>query len=1228
MKQKKLLKRAKAKTQEKNKSLHFRGFFGSALLLLIILSIPAKITAKGEAVVYLDPKYKPNPLSADIQLTWDCLDNNNCPQLENPEAVPVLFVHGHQLPPIIDLDPRDDRVFEYTVDLENYQSNWQNPIKIDSSIELPSFKDALKEFNRRNPNSTQIEPYYIALIQGVNRTIENDADEIKEAVELILKRHDPNYVENSPSSTTKKVAIIAVSKGTISTRLYLKFLMPKENGIYPISEFIAIAPPNHGTWAYTEFIESGFCGKNNIAFKQLNNGYNENCERFDGDVNCQESPVCNFIERLNGHPLRNTWNGQSVSFFSPADKNLCENGDQKEPFLYPQEAPCSRGNGEPVEKGILYVTLYSKGNKDSIGGHTLSDDCMGRVLARNLAPDAVNLQVPGISGDEDNYPAIPGTLKYHIKCFWEANEEVKSKIAVHANTPHMPEVICKALYTVIYHEAPPDELPFNRTGNNWYDVPLIPDRVTSPATRVVLLFDTSGSMSWTHNGNRQAPPYEQRLDLVKNAVDPFLIMLFDFNESIAQTGMAIFPYQPLAGCKGQLITPLTTVKTNRKDDARRTVRCLRAMGATPLLAGIDRAIEMFGNQQNQGNEEKRAIILLSDGYHNCPQRVDPSDNPVKDIIGSLIARGIKVYAIGFGTETEIDHDLLGRIATDTYGEFKSVTKPGNAANAISSAYKDHLIKALDLQAGADPMGVITGGATITKEVKINTLDRKICFFLSWATPRQGRLELALKASDEIDVPTDGRGVSVNQGDTYRIITVDKSFLEQPGKVGTNPWTIEIKPSGLGAGESENYQYSVIMQSDLEMKTSFDKTSYRTGDIITITAKIKTAGQRVKGLKNVKVTVTRPGDGIGNWYAANKITTRQLDSIPVKIGDENISPAHRKAIYLTDKLEISLPPRTDPNTFYMNDDGKDGDAKANDGIYTIQYGDAIKEGTYSFYIQAAGNDDSADSFEREEMVQKYITVNADPEYSPIDVKIIKTSRSKDFFDYNYDYNVIVIPKDRFGNFMRPGRTVSARIVSKQIGRDPIKLIDNLDGTYSSETSTLSQDEIDEGARLVIEFGGKTFTTIERLPGAGRWSFSMHAGAAAPTGNLNYNYNRGLSLGLNLDYRPSRRFSLVGLLGHNRFKSVSPLIDDIYWWNISLNLKYKFRLRIIPLYMNAGPGLYIPGTGSLKPGINAGLGIDFPLAPRLTLELGTDYHRIFTTGIGTEFFVVHAGMILRL
>src|SRR5712692_7340909 len=119
------------------------------------------------------------------------------------QPLPVLFVHGHK--------PDTDTSTE-----PHYRVTWQTALG-----SLPSFGQSLTHAQNAGLG---IEAHYISFTDH-NRSIADDAREIGEAVQLILQRHDAAYVPGDPQHPTNvQVVLIGYSKGTLSSRLYLKSL--------------------------------------------------------------------------------------------------------------------------------------------------------------------------------------------------------------------------------------------------------------------------------------------------------------------------------------------------------------------------------------------------------------------------------------------------------------------------------------------------------------------------------------------------------------------------------------------------------------------------------------------------------------------------------------------------------------------------------------------------------------------------------------------------------------------------------------------------------------------------------------------------------------------------------------------------------------------------------------------------------------------------------------------
>lgn len=899
-------------------------------------------------------------------------------------------------------------------------------------------------------------------------------------------------------------------------------------------------------------------------------------------------------------------------------------------------APCNM-LGELVNGGGCGLVNWSTHGSSTSASHLIaSSDC-------SSLPDstpAFTFQGSCLNG----YPENSSNLGYSLlkngaiatvsasrvswnSCFnppWDPNPDSGTNANL---TYHYSEKIMKdssaghALY-ITKANVIPDSSWMNKMDYNIYGDPAV--SLLRLYGGVVLLFDTSGSMSWRHDGTWGVPIDEQRLTLAKRAAYPFMELLYDHTNKRINFGIADFPPQPWSstvGCNGQVITPMTLVTESSKNNAvTTTIPGLTADGNTPLLAGIDTARTMFGTEDN------RAIILLSDGYHNCPNTVSVTDSEVTSRVSQLNADSVKVYTIGFGRPTDIDHPLLEKFANDSGGQFYDVTTPGfdpatwDPATELQATYKAILVDTLGLQTAVDPTGVIKAGKKVVREVKVNKHDWKISVYLSWVTAHRRRLGLTVKTSDGMNISPGATGVQFHQGSTYNILTVNLAYLQLPGKVGNTPWKIEINPIGLKPGEQENYQYSVIVNSGLKMKTAFDKKSYGTGDPITITAKITDLGHPVTGLTDVYVKIIRPEDGGGNWYSINKVSEAELKKIPEKFGHEKLSPLHRKAIFLTDFRKVSFPKWMDPSTIRLYDDGTHGDISAGDAIYTNRFTDTVKEGTYSFYFRASGATAEGNVFDRDYMVQKYISVNVDS--NNILVEVIGPRLIENLAQYY----IVITPKDALGNYLGPRYSGFIKMKAN-VGEFGSSLKDNLDGTYVRIFQVSKAVNLSD-VNVIVEVKGETLSfNLGDILLKKKYSLSFHAGKTFPTGNFGSDYNSSYMFGLNVDYHFTSQFSLVGLLGYNHFKASSTLWDDTHWWNLSTNLKYELTTHPLRPYVNVGPGLYKPKGGSIKPGLNVGLGMDYSLNPYWILELGGDYHHVFTRGSSTRFFVTHVGLIYR-
>ena len=156
--------------------------------------------------------------------------------------------------------------------------------------------------------------------------------------------------------------------------------------------------------------------------------------------------------------------------------------------------------------------------------------------------------------------------------------------------------------------------------------------------------------------------------------------------------------------------------------------------------------------------------------------------------------------------------------------------------------------------------------------------------------------------------------------------------------------------------------------------------------------------------------------------------------------------------------------------------------------------------------------------------------------------------------------------------------------------------------------------------------RNITVLPPPPTRPRFSTSIHSGVAIPTGSFADDFGRGWNVLVDGEYHITPQLSLAAFVGYNRFDSKVAGVDDTYWFNGSLNLRFSQPISMYwSGYIGFGPGVYIPEVGDRELGGNAGLGCDFNRFFPFVFELGADYHWIFDPDI--QFVHVHAGVLRR-
>lgn len=729
--------------------------------------------------------YAQQSTPCDLTLVRACVhlrdDSQLLPTTPAPlRRLPVLFVHGHNS------DNAQDADF-------NYRKNWQDPSRL-------SFKPTLE----LNANAgLDVEDYYIRF-EDQGHSISEDATDISDAIDLILHRHDPGYAyPHVPGQTSHvKVVIIAYSKGTLSSRLYLKSLgttiagmPPARPGFNPVSEFIALAPPNHGIATALGTTCAG---------QQMMNGRSAlSCRAF-------------------GEPL--TSSPQPCGSFPAGGLNFITD------LNTPDEAPGSRaatdnsGAPTPPSRGTLYVTIFADAsNPDFVGGENDPGTCQSRPMASNRSSNAVNIPV-----------AITG-----------ANE-----VEVHRNTPHTALVICKALFAAVHHRSPRTE-----------DCSLAPDAVNPPIiplpprAAAMLSLDFSGSMSISTG------PNATRASALKEAVRLFIELWSVVSVPSDRIGVNYFStnVRPFPASGDPLLPLFIGGPAIIADLDNQSPGGMTAMGN-----GLQQAIQVLTDSASDA--QVRRVILFTDGIQNVNPIaqivndqltfVNETGRPNSNVSPTAPtfldpSLGIAVDTIGIGAgETFVGR--LEEIADKTNGHTKTTTD----IDLLRQFFVEELIDALK---GFSPQLVAyRRGAVAAKgsaeAFAIEDGVRKLVLKTSWK--RGDSLDFSV-VKDGVDVTSSGRFIN---GDFYKIFVVD---LPAKGPItARGNWQMQIKGNAGTAYEAA----AIVDGSPIAYDSNFSLKRPRAGEPLELVVRLTAGGQPISETAKVFVTLMSPTFTAGDVIA--------------------------------------------------------------------------------------------------------------------------------------------------------------------------------------------------------------------------------------------------------------------------------------------------------------------------------------------------------------------------
>jgi von Willebrand factor type A domain len=727
------------------------------------------------------------PRAEAFQLFW--IDDNgahhevtgaagSCPL--QPKSHPVLFVHGHPL-------------FGQSGSGPNYQRNWIDGSSFHAALAIPENA------------GLDIEDYYIEFLDS-GRSILEDANRVGDAIALVQNCQDP------ANATSVRIAVVGYSKGTISTRVYLRSramagqgqdlgseypgdvaLTPHSPNFNPVSEFIALASPNHGLRLFST----------SLPIQQLGNGV--------GAVICtpySDSRAADFLSKLNGLTPSNDWSGA-------------------------HETPANRANGAPVTDGTLFVSIYD--DDDPVGG-TLPDsaDCATpkRKQAFNRGANAQNIQLN--VGDSSN---------------------------AHQNTVKDFEVICRALYTLVHHRAPP-AVSTSLCDSAPSGAPIIPD-----GTAVVLALDHSGSM-----GIPACPGCATKQEVLRQAAEMFVATwqaLAAPHDRIGATYFRTGIDQFAAAGSGDTTVPLLPDVSALLADLQS--EATNSSGLTAMGGALQTSIEVL-----QGTDPplrrvgpNRHVILFTDGLQNVNPKIQDDANQQLILANApgFVDAGIPVTLTGPISGQNVTVDTIGigvSPASQALLEDLSVETGGVSRFSVDTAVLNQFftMTLVDTLRDSSPQLIAYRSGTLAGDEQaevftVNAGVKQIVLRLSWT----GGAALDFRVEkDGTDLTADGKWTA---GGFYRIFALDLPANVTGGPLDpAGAWRMVIR----GRPGTTYEAAAIVDEPQLDYRATVGPGDHVVGTPLVLEVSLSLQGRPVDGA-DVTATVLRPADSIGNLLVA-------------------------------------------------------------------------------------------------------------------------------------------------------------------------------------------------------------------------------------------------------------------------------------------------------------------------------------------------------------------------
>lgn len=414
-----------------------------------------------------------------------------------------------------------------------------------------------------------------------------------------------------------------------------------------------------------------------------------------------------------------------------------------------------------------------------------------------------------------------------------------------------------------------------------------------PHSDIVLVMDRSGSMSLP-----SGTPGISKMQALQSAANE-LIDLLDLGGGhrlgLVQFQEDIVPFVPAFD-----LQPLAETNVGQ---AQAGVNSMTTGGWTNIISGVNAAAGQLGAASPPFPQQ--TIVLFSDGKHNRPV-----GSNLASISGTVQAGNFRFHSIGFGTD--VDDAILSDVAGANQGIH--VNEKDLSPLQLTKYFLTVGALAHDMSILLDPTYQLGSGESAKVTVNLSREDQSVTFAVNWTGQQAGDVQVSLSGTNpKCPIPlVDRGGLRTRAGARYRLIRIQLPFRCGGVAMHEGAWTITARVGAVADKGRETVDVMVLADSRLRLDAGMH--SPQDAKHLLLTASLLYDG--------------RPASKVGPPVVEAYVRMPRAPS-----NDSTKEDAVRKGAAFARPPVPSSEPRLVKVRLF--DDGKNGDAKARDGVFTAR-----------------------------------------------------------------------------------------------------------------------------------------------------------------------------------------------------------------------------------------------------------------------------------------------------